>query len=170
MNYFEVGKINPELAGPERIQFDITGSGAVLLVRFNKVYSSDVAAFKSGRIEIKMALMKNIIFMLFRFGDLPWMDAPYTAHLSPYLSIPDIQDGCGIAVTVILCDIEGRVFEIKLMSFSNDFSKALEKAIIQQLNTEFNYREYNENIANIYSAYTTKNLVGMSSYRMKISN
>ena len=73
------------LQGPDGVTFDISDSGATLLIRMSRPTAKEKKAFEQG-ISIRFAIVNDIIFALVRMGLSQWMDAPYYKALSRNLS------------------------------------------------------------------------------------
>ena len=145
--------------------FDLDDEGATLLVLFNRPDKDEIAQFKSEKnFEIRFCQLKNVIMITTKIGNLNWMDAPYTPHLSKNLSkFPIVNDGNGLAITLILVDSSnGEVISIRLIGLSTKFSQKLLGTIMEEKTKSFNPTEYNSNLNNIFATYQTKEIVKMS--------
>lgn len=166
---YEKGKTNPLLAGPEGIRFDMTDGGGLLVIRYDNPTEQEIRNFNST-LKIEMTTVRNIIFMLFKFGTENWMDAPFNVHLAQNLThLDDVPEGCGYLMEAIFCDTNGTVHGIRQISFTERFSKAFKKAVEDQLEEEFDPYGYNAAIALTYMRYpTAKALTKMSSCYMNL--
>lgn len=166
---FKVGSKNLMLVGREGIQFDMTDSGALLLVRFNKPSKEEIESFRSkAPFEMRLIELKDTIFLMFKFGTLPWMDSPYTIHLSKGDDlIPEVPDGCGYFLTVVLCDTDGTVKHLRGLSMTTHMSRELRNAIIRQEKKTFTLSQYFQDVQEIYGKYSTMDLCRMASCYMK---
>ena len=63
---YEVGKVNADLIGSEKVLFDISDSGAELFVTFSRPTQKEIQAFKED-ITIKYVIVEGVIFLLFKF-------------------------------------------------------------------------------------------------------
>ena len=115
-----------------------------------KPTTHEIEQFASGNpFEMKLAQLRNVIFPMFKFGDMSWMDAPYNVHLSRNLNRLEMPaDGQGLAMTV----------HLKLV-----------KMAMEQKEKPFDRQDYLGNVRSIYAAYPTKKLLGMAlcSYRVR---
>ena len=92
---YEVGKRYSELrTGVDGVQFDIDDSGAVLKFQYNKPSAQELKAFESSNsFEIRSVTLNGIAYILIKMGNLEWVDAPYTPHLSLNLTnLPNLKD------------------------------------------------------------------------------
>lgn len=166
MYKYEVGqKVDAFRGYQECVKFDISDSGAVMLVFFNNPLPSEIDQFKAGNsFEIRFTEIYGVIMMTVKIGNLNWMDAPYTPHLSKHLTtfqLPD--DNHGLGLTLILVDTAtGEIKHMRLLGLSEKFSKRLFGIVMEQKVSEFDTRKYDNAIDRIYSAYSTAQIVKMS--------
>lgn len=151
---------------PEGPRFDFDSSGATLTVFFNRPTDSEIEQFKSeSPFEIRFVEVRGIIMMLVKIGNLNWMDCPYTIHLSRGTLdfSDDIPDGSGYSLMLMLVDgITGTIQHLRIIGLGTNFSRALRKKILNQLNMPFNKQSYDMALQSIYSAYSTKDLLKLS--------
>lgn len=169
---YEVGKKYPVALGhQEGMYFDIDDAGGSLVCYFNSPTPHEIEQFKSGMpFELRMVTLSDIIFMLIKIGDLNWMDAPYTPHLSPNLTKIELpQEGTGLAVTLQLFDCNtGRFEHQKFISLSNSFTLKLLGEVIELGHKDFDSEKYQKNINEVYRKYTTKQLVSLAPMGFKL--
>lgn len=169
---YSVGqKVEKFMYHQEGIHFDIDDSGATMLVFFDRPTQNEVDQFKTNKsFEIRFAELSDIIMITVKIGDLNWMDAPYSAHLSKNLSrftLPN--EGAGLALTLILVDAHsGEIKSIRLMGLSTNFTRKLFGTAMEQKTKSFDIDEYYQNIRSVYAKYNTKQIVKMSNTYCKI--
>lgn len=172
MENYNVGqKIDKFVGLAEGVQFDIADDGATLIVFFDNPSDYETSQFKSGvNFEIRFNLMYDIIVITVKIGNLNWMDAPYTPHLSKNLTKFELpSDNLGLALTLILVDCAtGEIKFIRLMGLSEGFTKKLFGVVMEQKVKEFDILEYKNNLKKALS-YSTKQIVGMSRDYCKIN-
>lgn len=80
---------------PEGVLVDVTDFGINVKILINRPTNKEINQMKAeAPLEIKLLEMDNIVFFLFKFGNLNWMDAPYSVHLSKSLHhLSDVSDG-----------------------------------------------------------------------------
>lgn len=158
MNLYEVGKkvISP---GPEGVTFDLTDSGAVLLIQMNRPTAREKQEFKNG-LSFRFAVVDDIIFILSRMGTLPWMDSPYYRMQSANLTHIDYpEDGTGLSVHAMLVDCSTGILKAqKLIGLPTDLSRDLLDAIQAQPEIQ----DYDVRLQRAFSRYTTDALVDMA--------
>ena len=173
MYKYEVGQVIDAFKyHSEEVQFDISDDGAIMLVFFRNPTTSEIDQFKSGKeFEIRFTELYNVIMVTVKIGNLNWMDAPYTPHLSPNLTkfqIPNENQGLGL--TLILIDaITGEIKHIRLLGLSEKFTRKLFGVAMEQKIKPFNRVEYDETLSRIFSTYQTKQIVKMSKVYCRIN-
>lgn len=145
--------------------FDIADDGATLIVFFRNSTLDEVKQFESeSKFEIRFVELYGVTMITVKIGNLNWMDAPYTPHLSKNLSeLKPVSEGQGLGLTIMLVDAAtGEIKHLRLVGLSEKFTKQLFKAVSDQQVKSFDKTEYNNSINRIYSAYTTNQIVKMS--------
>lgn len=172
MNNYSVGQIVENFKDhKEEVLFDIADDGATLLVFFEDPSDEEVSQFGAGNdFEIRFLEINGVIMITTKIGNLNWMDAPYTPHLSPNLTkFPIPNEGEGLGLFIILVDaVTGEIKSIRLVGLSEKFTRKLLGTVMNQKMEPFDKTAYFEKISQIYSKYQTKELVSMSSDRCKL--
>lgn len=149
------------------VQFDIEFNKAILVMCFKKPTQKEITQFNQCGIEIRFVELGNIIMITAKVGDLNWVDAPYTSFLSKGIQI--LKNEEKLDLQVVLADSStGKVEATRNVALSEKFTGKIFTAIQNQMKQKFNQREYDENLAKIYSKYTTKEIVSMSKDYCKI--
>lgn len=109
-------------------------------------------------------MIKGVIFLLIKFGNLEWMDMPYNVVLGPLDPLQKIEnDNEGYAMTIILADTyTGKIEALILHGMSNKTSKEFYKLIEEQKRINQTINEYNQNLNAVYQSYSTKDLLKFS--------
>lgn len=161
MENLEIGKLFKagKTKYQEGIRFDVTDGGCDLFIYFNNPSNDEIESIKTGNFKTGYYSENNAIFMLFKFGNTPWMDAPYSVHLSKNLTEFQLFDGGqGIALHVYLIDASTGILKaIRLIGLKTRFSIQLIEAIEKQKKMTFD--GYDLNINSIMTKYSTKDLV-----------
>ena len=169
---YEVGNIYAEAIGHiEGCYFDISDDGANLYVYFNRPTEKELENFKSEkRFEIRLIELSDIMMFLVKFGDLNWMDSPYTPHLSKNLTKINFEPGKGLSLTVMLFDFSSGVLkQIRFISLSERFTATIKKEAENLLNKTFDHKKYLNSLNILFAKYSTNELVKMSSPGFKIN-
>lgn len=129
---YRVGKVYPEFAtGEEGPSCAMTDNGLIVVVKMQGITAREEAQFKAGTpMEIRFVSVRGAFFFLFRFGEMDWMDAPFSPHLAPAFKLDDVADGQGYSCTVMLVDSKtGELRSLRLMGLGTDFCRALKKEL-----------------------------------------
>ena len=169
---FEVGQIIPEAVGHEEgVKFDIADDGAMMIVYFNKPTDDEMKQFSSNNpYEIRFSEFKNVTVITTKIGNLNWMDAPYSPHLSPNLTKYTLPgEGQGLALILMLVDsATGEIKSMRMMGLSEQFTKKLFGCVMEQKMRPFNREEYATDINRIFSAYSTKKIADQATAYCKV--
>lgn len=170
---YEAGGIYPAAIGlQDCVLFDIDDSGITLNIFLHNATGHEIEQMKSGmKFEMKLLQMRGVIFGLFKFGCLHWMDAPYNVHLSRNLTKLEMpKDGCGFTMVICLFDTAtGRLCHSRLISLSTEMSRKLIEMAAEQKKMPFNRADYDNRIRSIFACYPTSKLVKMASCSYRIT-
>lgn len=171
---FTVGKVYKEAIGhPDGVLFDVDDCGILVKVYMSRPTLEELEQFDVDKsFQMKLVELRNIIFPLFKFGNLNWMDAPYCVHLSRNLSGLEVpSEGYGWGMHISLYDTKtGTLCKNKLIGLSTKMTKDLIEMIKKQYKKPFNVAEYDANLQMVYAAYPTKALVKMATSSFKLEN
>lgn len=165
LHMYSVGQVIEQFAAhKEEVLFDIDDGGATLLIFFNDPTEKEIEQFSAGKsFEIRFTELYSIIMVTAKIGELNWIDAPYTIHLSKNLSnlaVP--EDGQGLALTLMLIDgNNGQIKNIRLLGLSKEFTTKLYAAILRQSQKEFSKPRHYENLSKVFNRYKTDEIVKM---------
>lgn len=166
MEFYKVGQVIEKFKNhSEGVVFDLDDAGATLLVFFANPKEEEKEQFKTGKnFEIRFTELYKVIMMTVKIGNLNWMDAPYSPHLSKNLTKFELpRENQGLGLTIMLIDAAtGEIKHIRLLGLSEHFTKKLFGAVMEQKMSDFDKAEYAGNINRIFSAYSTKDIVKMS--------
>lgn len=173
MYRYEIGQVIEKFVGrDEGTVFDISDTGATLTVFFQNPIDKEIEQFKSGSsFEMRFAELYGVIMITVKIGNLNWMDAPYSPHLSKELTKFELPaEGQGLGLTLFLVDTAtGEIKHMRLIGLSERFTKRLFGAVMEQKMKEFSKADYANSINRIFSAYKTSQIVKMSKDYCKIN-
>jgi hypothetical protein len=153
----EVGK--PHQAGLKRISegfvLDFNQGGGFLKIVFDSPLDSEIKEIEDGKIKLGLIEEKGIIFFLFKFGNLPWMDTPYKVALSQPYELRELTDEkTGFTVQIILIDgMTGIVKALKLIELPHEMSKRFKELVDNQRKAPL--PDYEAVLNKLYSTYDT---------------
>lgn len=121
---------------PESMELRITPGGLDLVMLFGNPTDAEIEAVGGGRIAMRLLTAPHTMMFLFRCGDGPWMDAPFSVHRLPEaerVCPPDPGEGYGWMATLILVDARtGIVRSLRPLAMSRRFSCAILNAFERQ--------------------------------------
>lgn len=152
--------------------FSIEPYTMMLTYRFNKPTQEEIEEFKSAEYELAVTELRDVIFVLSKFGRLGWADAAYNPNLSDSdKSLPELAEGHkGYSVDVFLVDLSTNILVAKrLIRMDPNFSRKFKKLVDQSMSRKDRFRkdEFEETVAMLYKSYTTKDLYKYSLMKMK---
>lgn len=115
---------------------------------------------RTGPAEFGLVVEGPIVFLLYKFGAIPWSDAPYSWHMTAKTgqqTLPsDIPEGMGALLTKILVDAsDGIIRGIRAIGLGTEFSRQLHAAIIDQSVQAFDQDRYDAALHDVYQRYQT---------------
>lgn len=155
---------------PEGVLVDIGEYGITTTVFLPNITDHEKMQIHAGApMEVKLLMMRGIIFFLYKFGDMEWMDAPYwPTDSNAKVLLPNMEEGQGIALKVIFADTyTGELINMRLVGLSTKFSKDVKQAIEEQAGLGLKEKDYKKQLQQIYAAYPTKKMVKFASSRYK---
>ena len=161
MRKFEVGKIFEEgkTQYQEGCKFDFDNSGGVLYIFFNNPTSEEITSIKSGQMKAGFFCKENIIFMLWKFENMEWMDTPFSVHLSKGLVLEKIEPNMGYGITIFLINAGNGILEaLRFISVSEKFSKEFYATVQKQRIDIFDISRFDRTLSQIYQTYSTKEM------------
>lgn len=161
----EVGRPFPSSNIIEGVAINFEEEGFYLPIGFRNITDKEVHAFKNDKINIDIAFVNNIIFIVFEIdGVVELSDAAFHIALSTTpLRFLDLNDGEGYKLHMFLIDSKDNVLKaIRLVSLSEEFSHTLKTLIDKQLEEFFNMDDYNKRLANVFNNFTQQDLKEMS--------
>lgn len=161
MKEFKVGK--PYQEGlkriPEGMTFIYNQGGGFLRIVFKRPLDSEIKEITQGKIKLGLLEEDGILFFFIKFGELPWMDAPYNVGLSKFYDLEDLTDEKrGYTFQIVLIDeITGIVKALRLIELPHEMSKRFKELVEKQKKSRI--RDYETVLNRIYSKYETEALV-----------
>ncbi len=172
MQEFEVGQCIAKYKGMKDTTFlDFSASGGTLILLMNSPNADERNSVHEGAsAEFRYQVIDDVIFMSFKFGSMPWMDAPFCPAIDDNALAPEvIPDGQGLAMLLVLADTNnGEIKEIRLMSFSTSFSRDLAKDIMRLKNANITLQQYYAVVDSVNRKYSSRDMARMASKYTRI--
>lgn len=160
-----------KLLGQEGVFFEMREKSPELVLCFYDPTDKEIQEIKKGQIKMGYFVYGSVIFIVVKFGEMPWMDAPFSirkydgypgfmpcAQTEVLLRLND-NNNMGAAITIKLVDIKSGVVKvIRVIGASNRFSRGFYKEVNRQYELPYSEMEYNLRIKNIYSRFSSKDL------------
>lgn len=145
MKTYTVGEIYSDKIKPKYPCFwDMTEDGSYLEVYIENPTSERLAEYMTDKIDVKVVFLDNVIYMLFKFENEPWIYFPTIVTQSNEYMFPLPENGC-YTCNITLFDFEtGKALANMATEFDKDFSKLLQYTMAYQRRTfvtEFHIRE-----------------------------
>lgn len=167
---YKVGSLFSERAKghQEGAIFDISDTGCNLILYFKSPSQKEIDSVKNGTMKIGFYTEKELILMLFKIGDMNWIDSPYSVHLSKELTkIQDIPEGKGLSLNMYLIDTyTGVLKSIRLLGLPTNFSCKLKVAIEKQKGIPFD--NFDIRLNEVYAKYSAKELIKFADIVSKV--
>ncbi|WP_370852163.1 hypothetical protein [Megasphaera elsdenii] len=149
---------------PGEICFTMSGGNPTLIIQLPNLTAEEIQSVKSGEAQFKVIGLDGVIFWLVKLGTMEWMDVPYSPHLDKGITIPEIPDGTGLAIQIILVEATTRIVKVlRLITVPTNTSRSFLKKVQYELQQPFNFNEYGLKVQKIYASYSTAALVKMTS-------
>lgn len=133
----------------------------MLILSWSNISDKEIKNVENGTAQFRLYTRDDIIFLCFKFGELPWMDTAYTVHLerTPVDVSTPINDGEGYGLHVCLVDAKTQEIKVlRLIGLTTGISRKLQQALIKQQAAEFDSRVYRMQIQNIYSVLSSADM------------
>lgn len=159
---FEIDGKYPNTKGkPDGVLFDIDDGGGQLLFLMDSPTEAEIKNVRYGSIDFALFESRNIIFLLAKFGELNWIDTPYSVHLSKTYKLRKITEGEGLSTLIMLVDTRTETIKtLRLVSFSTEFTRSLFSLIEKQ--NEKQIENYDANLSYIYATTQTEKMVAQA--------
>lgn len=161
LHHYQVG--HPYSPGvshwPETPQFNHRMNSTELVLFYASPSPAEVEEIRSAPAEFALYVERDLLVVLYRFGDSPWSDAPYSWHLVPedQRTLPNLtglQDPHLILVVMLVDAATGILLVNRVVSLAPSFSTALSLAIREQASRPWpGDVAYDRQLAALYQRY-----------------
>ncbi len=150
---------------PERAEYNYRSGEHELRIFFPHLTRPEIDAV--ARASVRLALYTeghDLLVLLWRFGDQPWADAPYSwwrVDENERLPLPeDPPAGLSVPLSIILVESTNGVLRaLRVVSPTHDFARALCQAIQRQAATPLDTARYEAHVASLYRRYPTSEVL-----------
>jgi hypothetical protein len=165
MNTYAVGQLYSPVRTRwrEGTQYNYRAGAHELIVFWSTPSVDEICAHRSAKARFALTVAGPVILLAFRFGDLPWCDAPYTWHMVPEderdLPSADLEEDRRALVHhyhhYLVSAEDGVVRAIRMMTWSPEFTRTAHRAIRRQAEQAWDAREYDRALNALYSQHPT---------------
>lgn len=163
---YETGKKYIELVSvADGVKIDFSDNKGRILLQYGRPDEREASNVSAGRFRIQERILGGVMFFAFKFGDLNWMDAPYTPHLSRNPLPEDIEDSCksGMEIDIVLADRNnGRVVSIRRVTIDSGFSRKMLKDSESLLQETFLAEKHDRTVDAMYANYSSADMVRLT--------
>jgi hypothetical protein len=146
----------------EGCHYNYDGSGHWLHYLYHEPSTVEVTSIQSGEAQFGLYVHGPLIFLLHQFGNMPWNDAAYSwwrVSEEPR-QLPEVDGGYHALLKVVMVDTAtGLVAALRALTFSAEFTEELHRAIRHQAEQSWNLGDYDSAVREIYSKFSTNDLV-----------
>ena len=133
----------------EGTHYNYTRGGHSLILSIKDPSPSEVAAVKAGDAVFCLTTREEAVFLVCRFGDLPWRVAHYNWWINPMMVRPDPQTDSRLASNVSLGTMlvdasHGTICALRSLKLSPEFSDVLLSSVEAQMKPRFDPWRYLE--------------------------
>ncbi|HTY24017.1 MAG TPA: hypothetical protein VMC85_12855 [Desulfomonilaceae bacterium] len=147
---------------PEGCHYNYDDSGHWLHYFYNNPSEQEISSIQRGEALFGLYISGPVIFLLHRFGKMPWNDAPYSWWLvaQEFRKIPEISDELHALLRVVMVDTAtGLVVALRGLTFSAEFTRYLHEAIVNQSKQPCSLSQHDLIVREVYLTLSTHDLV-----------
>ena len=142
------------------VYFNFDRTGCELIVILESPTHEEISDFKANK-QTLFGLYKKgpVLFLLFKFGNQPWCDAPFHMHIQGEFKgqIPkEYAPGSLLGLSVNLVDSRGNrniVKGIRYLTLGREFSRRLVESAQWQIDNPISRYDYENEVLRTYSLY-----------------
>jgi len=164
LHRYQVGELYHESrkSWPEGSQFNYRGGGAELLLLYDHPTDKELQDVRKGNAQFAILPYRSVLFLLFRFGDGGWSDAPFAWWMVPedqrILPPTDLTPESRSLLNVILVGADdGLIKVLRLVTLSPHFTREMFACIHRQAGSKWEgIAAHDRHIGGAYSRWQTQ--------------
>jgi hypothetical protein len=146
--------------------FDYDASGPRLRIFMPDPTEIEIESIRRGKCQFKLVICGEVIFLMAKFADMHWMDAPYSIHLLPADQrklCSEFVEGKRYALMVTLIDSRTNLqCGTRLVTWDPHFSAMFHGSVKSQLASRFSEQGYDQTISHTYASMTSSQMCSMA--------
>ena len=165
---YEVGKRYPEfISRQDNPRCGFADNELIVTVSLGHITSHELEQFQSEtQFEIRYVILNKLCFFLLKFGDMEWMDVPFSPCIGKSFALQNVKPNQGYACTVMVFErTTGELKHQRLIGLGELFSRDLQRDLEELKEKGMSVEEYMSNLMVVQSTYSTKELVRMAGVR-----
>jgi hypothetical protein len=166
----EIGKPIPgdQEFPQEGCHYSYDASGHWLHYIYNDPSGEEIENIQKGEAQFGLYVDGNALFLLHKFGYLPWSDSPYSWwRVTPeYRKVPWIDRKLHAPITVVLIDQKTKIVRaLRFVTFTKEFTLRLHEAILNQTKETWDPDSHNKIIDRTYRQFSSEDLARKATIR-----
>jgi len=155
---------------PEGVFFDIQYPHIELIYNISLPTGEEIDQTGEGhQFDMRVAEVNGLLFVMTKFGDLHWQDAPYNPQLGNSELDELTDDTQGYLIQFFMTEVgSGVIRRMRMLGLGHDFSKKLRAMVYANKAQNIPLEEYDRRLQRIYASYPTKALVDASTIRYRL--
>ena len=140
--------------------FNVISNTIVLAYFYENPSFEEINCMKTGKCEFAVTEMQDVLFFLSKVGKMNWSDIAFSSHLTidEFTYIP--PEGCGYPINLMMVDRSTNVIKtMRTVAVSSRFSAELKTILGRNKQHKFDDAEYRKRATDIYSRYSTSELL-----------
>lgn len=153
-----VGEKYPQWVYPDvLVQIHYYNPHWELVIGYPDITLEEIRELHHGSLQMGVAYINHCLFLLFKFGKIPWMDAPYEPRLhSEKMGFPLFGSGTGAILQLNIVDsANGEVKAMRQMGLGNLLSNRLHTLCRELQEQPFKESSYHWMVDKTYKKYPT---------------
>lgn len=160
---FETGKCYSQFctgSDAYRIEYSSVSGFSLYITMYNPSDYEQKQMFTSSHFCTKFSVLSDVCFFSFKFGNLPWGDAPFSPCIyeNPIHFENDFSDNVGLALNVFLFDsANGKLLYVRQIGLGHDFSNSWIDWC-KKANRNLTIQEYHQIVQKVFDDYPSDEL------------
>ena len=151
---FMLGDTYSDFIGhPDGVTLHLDMCNLMLIYTLNHPTKEEISNFQQGELKFALAEDNNILFLLNKFGSIPWGSSNQNYSLNT--SVYQLDDNANIMSLLLFDSSNGKLVAMRNIGLHWHFVKALNDGIRKQLSTPYSIEEFSRLVKSTYRKYPT---------------